>query len=125
MSTLSPTTTPVVIQVEEKVAVQEQLRPAATPTPTPVPAATGEEFFLYLESPASVEAVVDESSITVIGRTRVDATVTVNDHIVEPDIEGRFYQEVELESGLNIIEVIASLANGEEESLVLAVIYVS
>ena len=114
-----------VIQVEEKVAVQGQLRPAATPTPTPVPAATGEEFFLYLESPASVQAVADESSITVIGRTREDATVTVNDHIVEPDIEGHFYQEVELESGLNIIEVIASLATGEEESFVLAVIYVS
>ena len=81
VSTLSPTLAPVVIQVEEKVAVQEHARSAATPTPipapeaaltpTPTPEATGQEFFLYLESPASAEAVVDESSFTVIGRTRV------------------------------------------------------
>jgi len=40
VSTVSPAPTPVVIQVEEKVAVQEQLRPAAAPTSTPTSEAT-------------------------------------------------------------------------------------
>jgi len=101
---------------------------SATPTPFPAlrrPALLAkEELFLHLVSPISTEVVVNQSSIEVIGRTRVDALVTVRDYAIEPDIEGWFRQEIQLDPGANIIEVIVSVANGEEKSQVLAVIYV-
>ncbi len=67
--------------------------------------------------------VVSQPVITVVGRTRVDAVVTVNDNILEPNQEGRFRQEVQLDLGANIIEVVASLASGEQESLALTLVY--
>ena len=58
-----------------------------------------------------------------MGRTRVDAVVTVNDTVVDPDGEGQFSSMVELEEGPNIIEVVSSIANGEQLDMVLVVIY--
>jgi len=57
--------------------------------------------------------------INIAARTRVDAVVTVNDTLVEPGIDGRFSLEVGLDVGANIIEVVASVASGEQEGLVL------
>ena len=79
------------------------------------------EFFLELDSPGVREAVVTDPSLTIEGRTRIDAFVTVNEHVVEPNIEGGFRQVVELVPGLNIIEVIASTAGGEQKSVVLGI----
>ena len=53
----------------------------------------------------------------------MDAVVTVNDTLVEPNIDGRFSLNVDLEVGPNIIEVVASVASGDQEDLVLVVIY--
>ena len=79
---------------------------------------------MQIVSPADSEVVVEEAFITIVGRTRVDALVSVNESFVEPDLEGRFESTVELEEGPNIIEVVASVATGEEENLVLVVIYI-
>ena len=63
------------------------------------------------------------SKLTVVDRTRVDAAVSVNDNLVEPDLEGRFRQVVDLEVGANVIEIVVSNASGEQKGLVLTVIY--
>ncbi len=96
--------------------------PTATATPTPTQEPTGEHF-LAIEQPESVESIVATPSITVVGRTRVDAVVTVGDVFAEVDEIGRFQVPVQLEEGPNIIEVIASLESGEELVEVLVVIY--
>jgi hypothetical protein len=80
-------------------------------------------FFLEVESPEVMDTLVTESSLTVEGRTRIDAFVTINEHVVEPDIEGRFSQVVELETGLNIIEIISSSAGGQQKSAILGIDY--
>ena len=80
-------------------------------------------FFLEVESPETMDTLVAESSLTVEGRTRIDAFVTINEHVVEPDIEGRFCQVVELEPGLNIIEIISSSAGGQQKSAILGIGY--
>jgi hypothetical protein len=49
--------------------------------------------------------------------------VTINDTVVEPDIDGEFSLDVPLEEGPNIIEVVASVASGEQMDLVLVAIY--
>ena len=71
--------------------------PVPTATPTPLPTATtdsfGAQFFLEISSP---EAELDEdiifvstSSVTIVGRTRVDAAVTIDDAFFEVDEEGK------------------------------------
>ncbi len=103
---------------------------SATATPAPQlqapddsPVVTDGELFIQLVEPAELETVSDAATIKVVGRTRIDAIVTVDDTIVEPDIDGTFSATVDLEEGPNIIEVVASVASGEQEDIVLVVIY--
>ena len=80
-------------------------------------------MFLQLVEPTETEVFIDVGSLAVAGRTRVDAMVTINDTIVEPDIDGGFSLDVPLEEGPNIIEVVSSVAGGEQMDLVLVAIY--
>lgn len=98
--------------------------PTATLEPSPTPVATEAELFLQLVNPEELEVITEKSSIEIVGRTRVDAVVTVNDTFVEPDSDGLFSSVVELEEGPNIIEVIASITSGRQTDLVLVVTYI-
>ena len=97
--------------------------PTAVAEPTATPVATEAEFFLQLVDPVDLEVITEESPIAITGRTRVDAVITVNDTAVEPDGEGVFTSEVELEEGPNVVEIVSSVASGEQLDLVLVVIY--
>ena len=104
--------------------------PSATPTP-PVAtlqataAATEGDLFLEMVAPLESEIFTSEPLIDIVGRTRVDAVVTINDTVVEPGPDGQFSMGLDLEEGPNIIEVVASVASGEQEDVVLVVVYVS
>jgi hypothetical protein len=63
------------------------------------------------------------SSFKIVGQTRVDAVVTVNDDIVVPDAGGLFEHSVLLEEGINIIEVVGSVSSDEQTSYVITVVY--
>ena len=95
----------------------------STPPRVTTPAVFNEEFPLEIIEPAVLDLVVNKSPLTIRGRTRLDALVTVNDYVVEPDIEGYFQQAIDLAPGLNIIDVIASIASGDQGSVVLVVGY--
>ena len=98
-------------------------QPPATETTIPTLVATEGDLFLQLISPPETEVFTDTGTLAVVGRTRVDAVVTINDTIVEPDIDGEFSLDVSLEEGPDIIEVVASVASGEQMDLVLVAIY--
>ena len=54
----------------------------------------------------------------------MDAAVTVEDTFAELDEDGLFAVTVgPLDEGFNLIEVVVSLATGEEESIILIVSY--
>ena len=96
-----------------------------TPSPTPEQAeqdVTG-ALFLQIASPATADVSVSQSSIEVAGFTTVDALVSINDTVVEVDGDGRFATSVSLEVGPNVVEVVASNADGEQYDEVLLVIY--
>ena len=103
----------------------------ATGTPVPAPTAAAElpattvpeGFFLWVSSPED-ESVVDRSPVEVQGNTAVDAVLTVNGLVVEVGPQGEFAAPVALEEGPNAIEVIASDFSGNEQALVLSIIYV-
>lgn len=124
-----PTATPTPSPVPIATATPEPTEtpaPTATPTDTPTPTATpdalGAAFFLDVESPVDGDIVADVA-LVVIGRTRVDAAVSVNDELPEPDVDGRFQATVQLEEGPNVIEVVASTADGDQLDIVITVFY--
>jgi hypothetical protein len=96
--------------------------PTLTPTPTLDPLSAG-DFFLEIVEPAQDELIVDTSSFTIVGRTRADAVVSINDLIVEPDVTGIFTATQALAEGPNIIEIVASVGLTDQLDHVLAVIY--
>lgn len=116
----TPTTAPIPIQAPTQAPT---LAPTDTPPAEPTRVATEGELFLQLVQPAETEVFTDSDTLLVSGRTRVDAVVTINDTIVEPNIDGEFSLDVPLEEGPNIIEVVVSVASGEQMDLVLVAIY--
>ncbi|MFC1994349.1 hypothetical protein ACFLVI_03700 [Chloroflexota bacterium] len=98
--------------------------PGSTPTPSPSPSQVG-DFFLDIVSPSELEVIVDTDAIIISGRTTIDAVVTVNDAFPELDLDGMFQISVQLVEGVNIIEIVASIATGEQLDRVLTVIYAS
>ena len=115
---LSSTTAPVPTATQAP-----DVKASAAITPSLTQVATAGELFLQMVEPVELEVFTDLGSMTVAGRTRVDAIVTINDTMVEPNIDGEFSLDVPLEEGPNIIEVVASVASGEQMDLVLVVIY--
>lgn len=91
--------------------------------PTSTPSPLGAEFFLTLIEPSEVDVFATNSLLKVAGRTRVDAVVTVNDDIVAPDSDGLFEHAVELEEGINIIEVVGSVSSEEQANYVITAVY--
>jgi hypothetical protein len=84
---------------------------------------TPDGFFLLVSHPQD-ESVVDRSPLEVHGITVVEGVVTVNGQVVDVGPQGQFTSSVILEEGPNIIEVVASDFDGNEEALALAVIYI-
>ena len=116
----APITAPIPTQAPTQVPA---LAPTDTPPAEPTRVATDGELFLQLVQPTETEVFTDSDTLLVSGRTRVDAVVTINDTIVEPNIDGEFSLDVPLEEGPNIIEVVVSVASGEQMDLVLVAIY--
>ena len=97
---------------------------ADTGSPSPTQVATSGELFLQLVEPTELEVFTDVAAMTVAGRTRIDAMVTINDTVVEPNIDGEFSLDMDLEEGPNMIEVVASVASGEQKDFILVAVYV-
>ncbi|MBA7699505.1 hypothetical protein ES703_108202 [subsurface metagenome] len=93
-------------------------KPEPTPEPTPTP-----EFFLTVTQPAD-DSIISTDKVEVRGRTSPGALVSINGELVEVDEEGNFTMMVVLEEGPDIIEVIASDLEGNQQSCVLVVMYV-
>lgn len=119
---LSPTPTPVPTATSTPTPTPT-LAVTSTPFPTPTVSSVGTEFFLELLTPTELEIITTDATLVVSGRTRVDAVVTINDDAVSPDAEGIFQQSVTLEFGANIIEVVASVASNEQDSIVITAVY--
>ena len=105
-------------------ATATSIPPTPTPAPpTETPDAVG-AFFLDLGILERFdEYFVTTDTFYVAGRTSIDALVSVNDTFVDVAVDGTFRATVTLEEGPNIIEVVASTAEGDESSIVLVIIY--
>ena len=86
-------------------------------TPTPPPT-----FKIEVEAPRDGETTT-ASPLLVTGVTAPNAVVSVNDEVGFADASGRFSITVPLELGPNVLEVIASQANGEQVFAIVTVLY--
>lgn len=97
----------------------------ATPTPeSPTPTTTPAPLSLEILSPED-GAGVEIGAVRVLGKTRQDAAVMVNDSEVDVDPNGFFHHDVPLDNGANTIEVVAADLDGNTVSRSLAVFKVS
>ena len=121
---LPPTAVPTVVASPTPAPTPTPVPTAtATPEPTATPSALSGAFFLERVEPSESELFTDSSTLEIVGRTRVDAVVTVNDDVVEPDADGLFRHTVSLEIGANIIEIVASVASDEQDSFIVTAVY--
>lgn len=81
------------------------------------------ELFLNVSSPVENEMFVTSDNVEVSGHTTIDALLSVNDAVLEVDADGKFNYTVQLEEGPNLIEVVASDADGQQRDEVLLVFY--
>ena len=80
-------------------------------------------FFLTVTQPSS-ESITDAEEVEVIGITLPGAIVTVNGELAEVDNQGNFTTLVSLEEGPNLIEVVASDLEGNQDNYSSAIIFV-
>ena len=81
-------------------------------------------LILELMSPED-GAGVEVDVVRVMGKTRVDAAVGVNGTPVEVSLDGSFHLDLELENGVNLIEVVATTLSGETAFQQAAVFFIS
>src|SRR3989344_5292269 len=90
-----------------------------SPTPSPSPS-----ILLTLSQPKD-EEVVSKKNITVSGKTRSDAVITILtngiEDVISPSDTGDFSTQITLSNDQNIIEVIAISADGETQSIIRTV----
>ena len=70
-------------------------------------------------------AGVEVDAVRVMGKTRVDAAVGINGTPVEVSPDGSFHYDLNLETGANLVEVVASTISGGAASQDAAVFYIS
>ena len=68
---------------------------------------------------------VEVDTIRVFGKTRIDAIVDINGDLVEVSVDGSFEHDFNLETGANLVEVVASTITGEAASQDAAVFFIS
>ncbi len=66
-------------------------------------------------------ALIASNSVTVQGRTVPGAIVTVNDQVGAADANGNFAIPLDLDDGINAIDVVASDANGKQGEVLIMV----
>ena len=109
---------PIFVPPTPEVIVPEIPPTLALPN-TPTPAAP---FPLTLNAPRDGETT-DTSPLLVSGVTAPSAIVSVNDVVSVANVEGRFDLLVPLQAGPNVLEVIASQADGQQAFAIVTVMY--
>ncbi len=98
-----------------RVGVPLGTTPTRAAIPARVPTASG-PLLLAVDEPAedTVEVPAAARTLTVAGRTRPGAVLSINGRLVQPDASGGFRADVPLDDDMTLVEIIASDAAGQE-----------
>jgi uncharacterized protein len=112
-------------ECEEWAFFRGECKPAPSVTDASAPSATVptiEPILLQVLLPED-GSISELRECQVIGTTSPSAIVSVNDQILIANTDGTFQATVELEPGVNLIEVVASNPSGSEAFVNLTVTY--
>ena len=84
---------------------------------------TAVQAFPFQVTAPQDESIVTVSPVIIVGRTLPSAVVSVNGKLANVDATGNFQFTLALEDGANIIEIVASDINGNEQDLILSVVF--
>lgn len=92
------------------------------PTPTPVMG----QHNLVIQQPEN-NLLTDQSVVKIVGRALPESYITIlvpgNEYVTVADQDGDFAQDVDLDLGGNRITVVAIAPDGQQEEVVLSVVY--
>ena len=94
-----------------------------TPTPSPIPVSNVQYLGLFLEIEGlGDQSIVHGSSVIIRGQTSPDAILSIQGVIIPLSSDGRFEVTLQLDPGPNVIDVVSSDLDGNEESKSLEVV---
>ncbi|MBI5031260.1 MAG: hypothetical protein HZB51_12090 [Chloroflexi bacterium] len=96
--------------------------PSTKPSSVTAKTPTATELRMQITAPAD-ESIVSTAKVQIVGQTLPNAVVSVNGDLVNLDPVGKFQYAITLDEGANIIEIVASDFNGNEQDKILRVIY--
>ena len=96
--------------------------PSTKPDTIAISTPTATCSLLEITLPADA-SIVNTAKIQIVGQTSPNAVVSVNGDLVDLDTVGKFQYAITLDQGANIIEIVASDPNGNEQDKILRVIY--
>ncbi len=109
----------VLLSISVACAVPTTQNPTATLHPTPWEEAAG-ALWVRILSPADNE-IVTARSVEVQGEAPADTVLSINDEILVVSADQAFSLPVELEEGVNVIEIVASDYDGNEVFFIITV----
>ena len=68
--------------------------------------------------------MTSSESLLVSGQSSTDATISINGLIIDTDWDGGFTTTINLNEGINILEIIASDVVGDQETMIITVAYI-
>lgn len=100
--------------------IEESRQQPATPTPTP------QAKTLIVQQP-DMNLLTKEGMVQVVGKAWPNSYIVIlaadQEYVTTADDDGDFSQEIELSLGGNRLTVIATSVQGEQEQVVLSVVY--
>ncbi len=121
----TPTSTPPAGEAPSPPATQGgnvPVTPALSVTETSIPTVSSAVLWVKILSPLD-GAVVDTPQIEVLGSAPADTVITMDDQILIVGADGQFRASLSLDEGPNVIEIVASDAQGHEVTSTLTVTY--
>lgn len=93
---------------------------SASPSATPLVLSSG-PFTLTINSPADL-SVVNQSQVDLRGKVSSAAVLTVNDNTYLLE-KGTFSEPIQLQEGINAVQIVASDMDGNEVDIILSITY--
>lgn len=116
-------TIPTLTVVQDVVPSPAPVNPSnAPPVISPAAPTADEPLYLRILWPED-GSLVSTPEIELLGEASPGAVVSIGDEIILVPPDGAFRQIIRLEEGPNAIEVVASNIAGDEQSLILTLVY--
>jgi hypothetical protein len=76
---------------------------------------------LEISNPSSQEVKTSEQRIEIKGKTNTDSSISLNNEPIPVNTSGEFVQQVSLQKGINVLEIVSTNKAGKKATKVIQV----